>query len=519
MAHHAKHAAVSPRSTADAAHEDPDHEITDQESARDDHARRWLILSVVCLGQLMVVLDATVVNIALPTAQRDLGFNNADRQWVVTAYSLAFGGLLLLGGRLSDLVGRKRMLIIGMTGFAAASALGGAATSITMLIIGRAIQGGFGAMLAPAALSTLTVTFTNPSERGKAFGLYGAIAGAGGAVGLLLGGVLTEYLSWRWCLYVNVIIAVLAVFAAIFLLRRDRRNASVHLDGPGTVLVVAGLVGVVYGLSEAETKGWGAALTLGLLIGGAVLLVAFVLVELRARHPLLPLRIVLDRFRGGAYLAIGLSAIGMFGIFLFLTYYLEEILRYSPVKTGLAFLPMIAALMLSSTLNSALIMPRLGPRPLVPLGLLIAAGGQLILALQLSPTTSYTAWVLPALVIIGLGLGLVFGCAMNTATYGADPADAGVASAMVNTCQQVGGSVGTALLNTIAASALASYLATHGATPAAQLGGAVHSYVVAFWVSAAIFAGAAVVTAIVLPTGVLSQPDESERDAPVAVAA
>src|SRR5689334_6272115 len=222
-----------------------------------DDPRRWLILGVVCLGQLMVVLDATVVNIALPVAQRDLGFSDADRQWVVTAYSLAFGGLLLLGGRLADLVGRKRMLILGMVGFALASALGGAAQNFTMLLIARAVQGAFGAMLAPAALSTLTVTFTNPAERGKAFGIFGAIAGAGGAIGLLLGGVLTEYLSWRWCLYVNVIFAVIAVAAAIRLLSRDVRDPSVHIDLPGTVLVVAGLVAFVYGLSEADTKGWG----------------------------------------------------------------------------------------------------------------------------------------------------------------------------------------------------------------------------------------------------------------------
>jgi MFS family permease len=275
----------------------------------DDSARRWLILAVVCLGQLMVVLDATVVNIALPTAQHDLGFSNADRQWVVTAYSLAFGGLLLLGGRLSDLVGRKLMLIIGMVGFAAASALGGVATGFAMLLIGRGIQGAFGALLAPAALSTLTVTFTNPAERGKAFGLYGAIAGAGGAIGLLLGGVLTEYLSWRWTLYVNVIFALVAVPAAVRLLRRQPGDPGVRLDPPGTVLVVAGLVSVVYGLSEAETKGWGAPLTIALLVAGVVLLAGFVLVERRVAHPLLPLRIVLNRFRGGAYLAIGLSSV------------------------------------------------------------------------------------------------------------------------------------------------------------------------------------------------------------------
>jgi EmrB/QacA subfamily drug resistance transporter len=395
------------------------------------------------------------------------------------------------------------MLIIGLVGFAAASALGGASTGFAMLVIARAIQGAFGALLAPAALSTLTVTFTDPTERGKAFGVYGAIAGGGGAVGLLLGGLLTEYLSWRWCLYVNVILALVAVAGAVRLLVNQPRDPSVHLDPPGTVLVVAGLVGIVYGLSEAATKGWGAPLTIGLLVGGAVLLILFVLTERRVAHPLLPLRIVLDRFRGGAYLAIGLSAVGMFGIFLFLTYYLEEILRYSPVVTGASFLPMIAALIASSTTSSGLLMPRLGPRILIPAGLIVAAGGMVILATQLGLSTSYGAQILPALLVIGIGLGLVFGCGLNTATYGAAPADAGVASALVNTCQQVGGSIGTALLNTIAASALSSYLLTHGQSPAAQAGAAVHSYVVAFWVSAAIFAGSAIVCALVLPSGVL----------------
>src|ERR1700731_4110601 len=250
-----------------------------RDGANEVNNRRWLILGVVCLGQLMVVLDATVVNIALPSAQHDLAFNNADRQWVVTAYSLAFGGLLLLGGRLSDLVGRRRMLIIGLIGFAAASALGGAATSFAFLVIGRGAQGAFGAMLAPAALSTLTTTFTDPAERGKAFGVYGAIAGAGGAVGLLLGGVLTEYLSWRWCLYVNVALAVVAVAGAVRLLERHPRDPDVYIDWPGTVLVGAGLFCIVYGLSEAETKGWGAPTTVALLVAGVVLLAAFVLVE------------------------------------------------------------------------------------------------------------------------------------------------------------------------------------------------------------------------------------------------
>jgi len=472
-------------------------------------ARRWWVLGVVGLAQLMVILDATIVNIALPSAQHALGFSNADRQWVVTAYSLAFGGLLLLGGRLSDLLGRRRMLIIGLVGFAAASALGGAATSFAMLVIGRGAQGAFGAMLAPAALSTLTTTFTDPAERGKAFGVYGAIAGAGGAVGLLLGGALTEYLSWRWCLYVNVALAVIAVAGAVRLLARQPRNPGVRIDWPGSVLVVAGLVAVVYGLSEAETKGWGAPETVALLVTGVVLLAVFVLVERRVPHPLLPLRIVVNRFRGGAYLAIGLSAMGMFGIFLFLTYYLQLTLGYSPVKAGLAFLPMIAAIMASSTTSSGALMPRIGPRPLVPAGMLLAAGGLVVLATQLSLRPSYLDQILPALLLTGAGLGLVFGCAMNTATYGADRADAGVASAMVNTNQQVGGSIGTALLNTIAASALTSYVLAHGHTPLDLAGAAVHSYVVAFWVSAAILAGSAVVCGLVLPTGTLAPATRS----------
>jgi EmrB/QacA subfamily drug resistance transporter len=467
-------------------------------------ARRWWILGVVGLAQLMVILDATIVNIALPSAQRALGFSNADRQWVVTAYSLAFGGLLLLGGRLSDLAGRRRMLIIGLAGFAAASALGGAATGFAVLVIGRGAQGAFGAMLAPAALSTLTVTFTDPAERGKAFGVYGAIAGAGGAVGLLLGGALTEYLSWRWCLYVNVVLAVVPVAGAVRLLERHPRDPGMRIDWPGTVLVAAGLVAVVYGLSEADTAGWGAPATLALLAAGVVLLAGFVLAERRVAHPLLPLPIVVNRFRGGAYLAIGLSAMGMFGIFLFLTYYLQLTLGYSPVKSGLAFLPMIAAVIVASTTSSGALMPRLGPRPLVPAGMLVAAGGLVLLATGLGLRSSYPGQILPALVLTAAGLGVVFGCAMNAATYGTGAADAGVASALVNTNQQVGGSIGTALLNTLAASALTSYVLAHGRGPLALAQAAVHSYVVAFWVSAAILAGSAAVCGLVLPSGTLA---------------
>jgi Major Facilitator Superfamily len=263
-------------------------------------------------------------------------------------------------------------------------------------------------------------------------------------------------------------------------------------------------VAVVYGLSEAETASWGAPATLALLAAGVILLVAFVLVEQRVQHPLLPLGIVANRFRGGAYLAIGLSSIGVFGIFLFLTYYFQLTLAYSPVKSGLGFLPMVAAIVVASTTSSGVLMPRVGPRPLVPAGLLIVAAGLGLLAAQLGLHTSYLAWILPALVLVGIGLGLVFGCALNTATYGTGAADAGVASALVNTNQQVGGSIGTALLNTLAASALTSYVLAHGRSPLALAQAAVHSYVVGFWVSAAILAGSAVVCGLVLPSGTLT---------------
>src|ERR1700729_1205323 len=463
--------------------------------------RRWLILGVVCLAQLMVVLDATVVNIALPTAQHDLAFSNADRQWVVTAYSLAFGGLLLLGGRLSDLLGRKRMLIIGMVGFAAASALGGAAIGFGMLLAGRAIQGAFGAMLAPAALSTLTVTFTNPAERGKAFGIYGAIAGAGGAVGLLLGGILTEYLSWRWCLYVNVVIAVPAVIAAMVLLTNQVPAKRPKLDVPGAVAVSLGLFLIVFGFSQAEPRGWTDWETLGSLFAGVIILIVFVAIERRSTHPLLPLRIVLDRNRGGSYLSVLISGAGLFGVFLFLTYYLQKTLGYSPVTTGLAFLPMVAMIVIGSTTSNAVLLPRFGPKPLVPPGVVLASLGMVVLA-QLGVHSTYAGHILPPLLVIGLGLGLIFAPSINTATLGVSQDDAGVASATVNSCQQVGGSIGTAFLNTIATTAVASYLVGKAPSPVVVAQAAVHGYTVAFWWAAGIFLLGAIVSGTLLRPGV-----------------
>ena len=337
--------------------------------------RRWLILVVIAVAQLMVVLDATVMNIALPSAQRDLGFSNVDRQWIVTAYSLSFGSLLLFCGRLADLIGRKVMFITGLAGFAVASAVGGASVNFAMLVTARACQGVFGAMLAPAALSLLATTFTVPKERGKAFGIYGSVAAGGGAVGLLLGGALTSYLSWRWCLYINLVFAGAAIIGGSLLLHRQPKAAGARLDVPGVVLVSAGMFCLVYGFSNAATHDWSTPSTYGFLAVGVVLLSAFAFWMSRARHPLLPPRVVLDRNRGAAYLAILIVGAGMFGIFLFLTYYLQDTLGYSPVITGLAFLPMIAGVATSSNVSNIVLLPRIGPKPIVSAGLVLAATG------------------------------------------------------------------------------------------------------------------------------------------------
>jgi EmrB/QacA subfamily drug resistance transporter len=462
--------------------------------------RRWWILAVLGIAQLMVVLDVTIVNIALPSAQGALGFSDDDRQWIVTAYSLAFGSLLLIGGKLGDLFGRKQMLIAGLIGFAAASAIGGAAESFGVLVAARAAQGAFGALLAPAALSLLTTTFTDPGERGKAFGIYGAIAGGGGAVGLLLGGVLTEHLSWRWTLYVNLLFAIPAAVGALALLARHARSERPQIDMPGTLTATGGLFALVYGFAQAETHGWGSPTTIGFLAGGVALLAAFVAIERRAAHPLLPLRVVLDRNRGGSYLALGIAGAGMFGVFLFLTYYLQQTLGYSPIETGFAFLPMVGAVMVAATLSTSVLLPRVGPRPLVTAGMLLAAGGMVLLA-QLAVDSTYAAHVLPGLLLSGIGIGLVMAPAMSTGTLGVDESDAGVASATVNTMQQIGGALGTALLSTLSASAVSGYLAGKTATGELAANAAVHGYTTAFWWTAGIFAAGALVSGLLLRSG------------------
>ena len=461
--------------------------------------RRWLVLVIVAIAQLMVVLDATIVNIALPSAQQALGFPNSDRQWVVTAYALSFGSLLLVGGRLGDMYSRKWVFIAGLSGFAIASAIGGAAGLFAVLVTARALQGAFGAILAPSALGTLVTTFQEPRERGRAFGLYGSVAAGGGAVGLILGGLLTQYLSWRWCLYVNLVFALIAVAGALAWIRGGRPAAGPRMDWPGAVLACAGLFLIVYGFSNAETQGWTAARTIGSLVLGVLLLAGFVVAERRSTHPLLPLRVILDQTRGGSYVAVGISGIAIFGTFLFLTYYLQQIKAYSPLTTGLLFLPMIGCILLTSNLSSIVGLPRLGPRVLIAGGMLLGAGGMAYLT-QLSVTSGYGGGVLPALLLLGLGFGMIFAPAINTATAGVRREDSGVASALVNTMQQVGGSIGTSALSTVALTTAASYLAVHHASRLAPAIAATHGYTVAFTVSAALLGLGFILAIVLLPS-------------------
>jgi EmrB/QacA subfamily drug resistance transporter len=454
------------------------------------HDRRWLILGVIAVAQLMVVLDITIVNIALPSAQDDLGFSDDARQWIITAYALAFGSLLLLGGRLGDLFGRKWTFIGGLLGFAAASAVGGLSGSFAVLVAARATQGVFAAVLAPSALGLLSTTFTDPGERGAAFGIFGAIAAGGSAVGLILGGVLTEWLSWRWCLFVNLLFAIPTALAASRLLINVSQANRPRLDLPGVATASLGLLALVYGFSNSERQSWGSPLTIVALAAGVFLLAAFVTVESRAAHPLLPLRVIADRTRGGSYAALGLSAVSLFGASLFLTFYLQQTKGYSPIRTGLAFLPLTGTILITAVSVNVIFLRRVGPRPLLTLGMLLAAAAMAWLA-QLTPDSSYAGHLLPALLVLGVGLGNIFAPAIASATYGVDPQDTGVASAMVNTMQQVGGSIGTAVLSSIAAGATAA-----STLPAPQA--TVHGYTVAFWVAAGILAAGGIVVGSIM---------------------
>ncbi len=466
-------------------------------SDRQGGSARWWALGVIGLAQLMVVLDATIVTISLPFAQRDLGISDGNKQWMVTAYTLIFGGLLLLGGRLADYLGRRNIFITGLVGFAAASALAGLAQNGAEMFVGRGLQGAFAALLAPAALSLLSVTFTEPQERARAFGVFAGISAGGAALGLIAGGALTEYASWRWCLLVNTPVALLALIGALLFVVKDvPAPRTGGYDVPGAVTVTLGLVAVVYGFSRAAEDGWLAATTLGFLISGAALLLAFVAIERRSANPLLPLHIPGEINRGGAYLSALLLPIAMFAMFLFLSYYFQVTLGYSSLKAGIAFLPFPAGIAISAGVSSALL-PKIGPRPLMIAGAVLGTIGLLWLA-RLGYGDGYATVVLPAEALIALGMGPLFVSMQTVALHQVEAKDSGVASALLNAGQQVGGAVGTALLTTISVQAQKSYLTGHQGLDNLFARAAIHSYDVAFYIGAGFFVAAIPVIALMI---------------------
>jgi EmrB/QacA subfamily drug resistance transporter len=461
---------------------------------------RWRALMVIAIASLMVVLDASIVNIALPSAQKALHISDANRQWVVTAYSLAFGSLLLLGGRIADFVGRKKIFIIGLIGFAAASGLGGIASNQGLLFTARGLQGAFGALLAPAALSLINVTFTVPKERARAFGVYGAISGGGAAIGLILGGTLTEYANWRWCLGVNVPIAVIAVLLAIPFIHESKAPGDRSYDIPGAVSVTLGLVSLVYGFSQAAGHGWGNFATYKFFIIAAVFLITFFVIEKRVANPLLPLRVLTERNRGGSYVGTLLVGTGLFAMFLFLSIYMQSFLHYSSLRSGFAFLPFSMGVIVFAGIGSQLL-PKVGPRPLMVTGLVAGAAGLLFLS-RITPTSSYTTAILPAIVIMSSGLALFFIPSASTGLHNAGEHDAGVASAVLNTSQQIGGSLGAALLNTVAISSASTYAKSHTQLRAqVQVFAQVHGFSTTFIYGAGFLLLAAIVIAFTINVG------------------
>ena len=479
---------------------------------------RWRALFVIAMAQLMVVLDASIVNLALPSAKKDLGISDANQQWMVTAYTLTFGGFLLLGGRIADTIGRKRAFIIGLVGFAAASALGGVAPSEMWLFGARALQGAFAALLAPAALSLITVTFHEPKERARAFGVYGAIAGGGAAIGLLLGGVLTEYLSWRWCLLVNTPIAILAVLLAIPFVRESKADGDQKYDVAGAITATAGLVSLVYAFTRAAPKGihdtshWTDTWTLFFFGVAALMLVTFFILENRVSHPLVPMRILINRNRGAAYIISLIVGIGLFAMFLFLGLYMQIVQGYSPIKAGFAFLPFSLGIIAGAGVASQLL-PKVGPKPLMVPGLVLGALGLFWLS-RLEADSSYVTHILPAMIMISLGMAFNFIPVSSVALHGIGRQDAGVASALLNTSQQVGGAVGTALLNTVAVAATTAFLTDNAALGSAGIPQALtHGYTRSFFVGGCMLLIAAVVTAVLITIG--KDAVKEDDDAPV----
>jgi EmrB/QacA subfamily drug resistance transporter len=465
----------------------------------------WLILVIACMAQFMVVLDITVVNIALPSVQKGLHFSASNLQWVVNGYTLIFGGFLLLGGRAADLLGRKRLFVAGVILFSAASLLNGLAQSSGMLIVGRGLQGLGGALVSPAALAIITTTFTEPGERTKALGIWSAIAASGSAVGLLMGGVLTDVASWRWVFFINVPIGLVTVVLAVrYILESRVEGVRRSYDLAGAATVTGGLVVIVFAIVKAQSFGWGSARTLGLFAAGIVLLVAFVAIESRSRSPLMRLSIFRVRSLAvgdGALLLVGSA---MFGMFYFASLYVQEILGYSPLKAGLAFLPVTAGIMIGAGASQQLI-KRFGVRNVAAAGTTLAALGLLVLT-QLPVHGSYVGNLLTGLVPLSIGMGLVFVPLTLMATSGVSGDDAGLASGLFNTAQQVGGSLGLAILSTLAASQTSHLLSGHSAATAAAT---VSGYHVAFLAAALMLAGATVLLVVALRRRHLAEVEQA----------
>jgi EmrB/QacA subfamily drug resistance transporter len=472
---------------------------------------RWLVLVIVCLAQFMVVLDATVVNIALPSIQHGLDFSDADLQWVVNAYTLVFGGFLLLGGRAADLLGRKRLFLAGVVLFTAASLLNGLAQSSSMLIAGRALQGLGGALVSPAALSILMTSFPGTQERTKALGVWSAIVAGGAAAGLLLGGVLTDLLSWEWVFFVNVPVGILAVVAALRFVPESRdEKAHRAFDLAGAVTVTGGLIVLVYAIVKAQSFGWGSTRTVAMLAAAAVLLVAFVAIERRSAAPLIRLNIFRTRTLTAANLAMMLVASGMFSMLFFASLYVQELMGYSPLRAGLAFLPVTSGIMIGAGIAQVAIR-RFGPRPVPVVGLLLATFGMVWLT-ALPVDGSYVSDLLAGLFPMSLGMGLTFVPVTLLATAGVPAEDSGLASGLLNTSQQVGGALGLAILSTLAANHTTSLLASGTARPLALLNG----WHVAFTGGAVVLALAALTLVVLLRRRHLAHVDV---DAAVPVAA
>jgi EmrB/QacA subfamily drug resistance transporter len=427
-----------------------------------------LALAVICVAQLMVILDATVVNVALPSIRRDLNFSLDNLTWVVTAYSLAFGGLLLFGGRTGDFFGRRRMFMIGIALFSGASLVGGFASSEQMLIIARAAQGAGGAIAAPTALALLATTFTEPEARARAFGLFAAMAASGGALGLLVGGALTDYASWRWALFINAPIGAIVLFLAPRVLN-ESQGSGTKLDLPGAVTVTAGMSTLVYGLTKASSDGWGSTTTVVTLAIAAALLVAFVLIEHVSTHPLMPFRIFADRNRTGAYLIMLFLAAGMFTTFYFMAQFQQNVHGWSPFHTGVGFLPIPVTIMFMSMVVVRRLIPKIGIRPFLTVGPILAICAMVSFS-HIDASSSYWPF-LGSLLLLGVGMGCSFVPLTMTAVNGVAPHETGLASALLNTGQQIGGAIGLAAFGTVFAHAAANRageIGTSAATAAGQ---------------------------------------------------